>query len=447
MKSTPIDFPYIPMSLYTLPFAETVLLEDDTPINPWINDLQDFPPLEQSLPTTHSLSSNRHSSSNEWDIISITQDDDWVDLKPTFADVAESAGVHHEPISTYQSMKICSRLSHGSLNHHDHKQVDEQDLYDSLSNDLYEHYKSQARIATRRNPYIQRHRQNVQQVVLRRDLRSLPQVHEKYNRRLSKVENALKATCDKREIAYNNWKSALVLEAPKDVQVNPSMSDTLPPKGTIQAPYIHTIVTRRRKRRQRTVYTQVVKVEMDLAEEYKQFYRVLGQELLQRHLVRQQPDVVGAALDSGVGGWIYDFYNNKAFVYHEMKNILVSSIRYWHISHHEFEGTNASFEEYLEYTRELKRIVNEEFKPNANIAFYPSRWISCSRLLSILYLRDLLKMDNEHRQLTDALDDIHKKDVLKTLYKAISKTRPSFHAKHLRKHLIQYFLKQWTSCK
>lgn len=465
------------MSLYTLPFAEPILMEDDTPIDPWINDLYEFPPLSKMSPpptarSHSSSSSSRQSSSSEWDILSLEhENDDWVDLcndiRPTFADVAEAAGVYHEPIPTTQHSLICFRWSHGSLKHRPHpKQAQQEDFnedndYDSLLNDLYDDHKSQARNANRRTPYIQRRRQNVQEVILRRDLRSLPQVHEKYNRRLTKVENAMATTCAKREIAHNNWRSALVLENPSKVQEDltlPSSIDhPLPPRATIQAPYTHVIVQRRRKRRRRTVYTQTTKVPTDLPAEYTTFYRVLVQELLQRQLVSsldddEGGDIIDAVLNQPIG-WRFgarDSYNNKAFVYHELKKILASDLRTWHISYFDFEECNVSFEEYLEYMREIDRIVKEEFKPNANVGFYPSRWMSCSRILSILYLKDIFKMNHERRRLEHVLDDINKNDALKTLYKAISKNgskHASSRDKQLRKRLIKHFLEQWTSCK
>lgn len=467
------------MSLYTLPFAEPILIEDDAPIDPWINDLYEFPPLSTTTPplTTRSHSSSSSSSCSEWDMISMEQEnEDWVDLctdmRPTFADVAEAAGVYHEPIpTTTQHSLIRFRWSYGSFkHHHHHKQADSQDFnqdndHDSLLNDLYDDHKSQARNANRRTPYIQRHRQKVQEVVLRRDLRSLPQVHEKYNRRLTKAENAIATTCAKREIAHNNWRSALVLENPSKIQQEdsafPSSIDhPLPPRATVQAPYTHVIVQRRRKRRCRTVYTQTTKVPTDLPAEYKTFYRVLVQELLQRQLAPSSDDddgddgsdIIDAILKQPLG-WhfgAWDSYNNKAFAYHEMKKILASDLRTWHISYFTFEKCNVSFEEYLEYMRKINRIVKEEFKPNANIGFYPSRWMSCSRILSILYLQDIFEMNHERRRLEHVLDDINKNDALKTLYKAISKNgskHASSRDKQLRKHLIKHFLEQWTSCK
>lgn len=224
-------------TLYALPFAESKPMDGHdmgaSVVDPWVNDLEDFPPLGSLKPASASCSNAPSSSSSsnkskdlriqrEWELVegiefSSHTEDDWEDIdysttvpQGSFASMAARACVDHEQAIPVDKFIVWPKRHQRRMRRRHIVQEEQSAVMDDDNGDddcdlatmMYEAHKSQSRLASRRIPYMQRRRRQIFDVVIRRHTQAISQEQDQHKTRRLKYERDIAAIQMMRDKAY-----------------------------------------------------------------------------------------------------------------------------------------------------------------------------------------------------------------------------------------------------
>ncbi|KAI7882664.1 hypothetical protein K492DRAFT_176158 [Lichtheimia hyalospora FSU 10163] len=427
-------------ALYALPFAESKPIAGNgmgVGVDAWVNDLDDFPPLSlksatPSCPKTPSSSSAATCSKDkglrihrEWELVegiefSSHTEDDWEDIdysttvsQGSFASTAAKACIDHEQTIPIDKFIVWpkQRCMKQRRIVKEEQWVDDNDDQDDLATCMYEAHKSQSRKASRRIPYLQRRRQQVFDVVIRRHVQTLSKEQDQYKTHRQKDERDIAAIQMMREKACQQH-SVLLWDRPPYTGYNSKMAFArslliyeLRHRGLIPSG------TKSPSRPKPEVMSKKKKIR-----------------------ARQQMDddeLLQTLIQSGeLPSYEYDKMNNQL-----IRGILADGVRL-HLDEKKKVNTKNS-QELMDY------VISQFSKQDYWYQHYQrDTYHTYRRILTNLYSHDCRKLMNAEQQLTTAMASDNSA-LLRTIFRTLSRDCFTPRDRNMRKQLIAHHFNEW----